>query len=41
MLRPSLCDYRDVYILVKQTITVDNTSAACAATNITNKKNNI
>ena len=33
MLRSSLCDYRDAYILVKGTITVDNTAAAGAAAN--------
>ena len=37
MLRSSLCDYRDAYILVKGTITVDNTAAGAAANN-TNKK---
>ena len=34
----NLCDYRDAYILVKGTIAVDETSAADAATNNTNKK---
>ena len=38
MLRSSLCDYSDGYILVKGTITVDDTSAAGAAANNTNKK---
>ena len=38
MLRSSLCDYSDGYILVKGTITVDNTSAAGAAENNTDKK---
>ena len=28
MLKPSLCDYRDAYILVKGTITVPNTADA-------------
>ena len=28
MLKPSLCDYSDVYILVKGTITAPNTAAA-------------
>ena len=28
MLKSSLCDYRDVYILVKVTITVPNTAIA-------------
>ena len=38
MLKSSLCDYRDAYILAKGTITVDGTSAASAATNNTDKK---
>ena len=38
MLRFSLCDYSDAYILVKRTITVDVTSAAGAAANNPNKK---
>ena len=38
MLKSSLCDYSDAYILVKGTITVDDTSAAGAAANNTNKK---
>ena len=38
MLRSSLCDYSDVYILVKGNITVNNTAAAGAAANNTNKK---
>ena len=39
MLRSSLCDYSDAFILVKGTITVANTAAgAVAAANITNKK---
>ena len=37
MLRSSLCDYSDAYILVKGNITVNNT-AASTATNNTNKK---
>ena len=37
MLRSSLCDYGDAYILVKVTITVNNTAAGAAANN-TNKK---
>ena len=37
-LKFSLCDYNDAYILVKGTITVNNTSAARAAANNTNKK---
>ena len=38
MLKSSLCDYSDAYILVKRTITVDDTSAAGATANNTNKK---
>ena len=38
MLRSSLCDYSDVYILVKGNITVNNTAAAGAAANNTDKK---
>ena len=38
MLKSSLCDYSDAYILVKGTITVVDASAAGAATNNTNKK---
>ena len=38
MLKYSLCDYSDTYILAKGTITVDNTSAAGVTTNNTNKK---
>ena len=38
MLKSSLCDYRDAYILVKGTITVNNTAAQGAAANNTNKK---
>ena len=38
MLRSSLCDYSDAYILVKGNITVNNTAGAAAATNNTNKK---
>ena len=38
MLKSSLCDYSDGYILVKGTITVDDTPAAGAAANNTNKK---
>ena len=37
MLRASLCDYSDVYILIKGTITVVNTAAADAEANNTNK----
>ena len=38
MLRSSLCDYGDAYILVKENITVNNTAGASAAANNTNKK---
>ena len=38
MLKSSLCDNSDVYILVKGTISVNNTAAADAAANNTNKK---
>ena len=38
MLKSSFCDYSDVYILVKGTITVNNTAAADADANNTNKK---
>ena len=38
MLKSSLCDYSDAYILVRGTITVNNTAAAGAAANNTNKK---
>ena len=39
MLKSSLCDYSDAYILVKGTISVNNTAAAAdAAVNNTNKK---
>ena len=38
MIRSSLCDYSDAYILVKGTITVPNMVAAGAAVNNTNKK---
>ena len=37
MLRSSLCDYSDAYILVKGNITVNNTAVGAAANN-TNKK---
>ena len=37
MLRSSLCDYSDAYILIKGNITVNNTAGAAAANN-TNKK---
>ena len=38
MLRSSLCDYSDAYILVKGNISVNNTAADGAATSNTNKK---
>ena len=38
MIESSLCDYSDAYILVKGTITVNNTSAAYTNANNTNKK---
>ena len=38
MLKSSLCDYSDGYILVKRTITAQNTAAAAADPNNANKK---
>ena len=38
MLRSSLCDYSDAYILVKGRISVNNTAADGAAANNTDKK---
>ena len=38
MLKSSLCDYSDAHILVKGTITVNNTAAQGAAANNTNRK---
>ena len=38
MLRSSLCDYSDAYILVKGNASVNNTTAALAAPNNRNKK---
>ena len=38
MLRSSLCDYSDVYILVKANITVNNTAGAGAVADNTGKK---
>ena len=38
MLKSSLCDYSDAYILVKGTISVTNTAAAGTAPNNINKK---
>ena len=37
MIRPSSCDYSDVYILVKETVIVPNTAAEGAAVNNANK----
>ena len=37
MLKSSLCDYSDTYILVKGNITVNNTAAADTDDNNTNK----
>ena len=38
MLKSTFCDYGDAFILVKRTITVNNTAAADADANNTNKK---
>ena len=38
MLRSSLCDYSDAYILFKENVTANNTAATGAAANNTNKK---
>ena len=38
MLKSSLCDYSDAYIVVRGTITVPNTADADADANNTNKK---
>ena len=38
MLKSGLCDYSDAYILVKGTISVNNTAAQSATANNTNKK---
>ena len=38
MLKYNLCDYSDAYILVKGTISINNTAAQGAAANNTNKK---
>ena len=38
MLRSSLCDYSDAYILLKGNMAVNNTAADGAAANNTNKK---
>ena len=41
MLKSSLCDYSDAYILVKGSININNTAAADADANNANKKINI
>ena len=41
MLKSSLCDYSDAYILVKVNISVNNTAAQGVSANNTNKKSNI
>ena len=38
MLKLSLCDYSDVYIFVKRTITIANSAAEVTGANNTNKK---
>ena len=38
MLRSSLYDYSDAYIIVKRTMSVENTAAQVAAANNANKK---
>ena len=38
MLRSSLCDYSDAYVLVKGNISLNNTAGAAVAANNTNKK---
>lgn len=38
MLKQSLCDYKDAYILVKETKTIANTAAADVDANDTNIK---
>ena len=38
MIRSSLCDYSDAYMLVKGTVTIPNSTAAGVAVNNTNKK---
>ena len=38
MLKSSLCDYSDAYILVKGTTTVNNPATASAAENNTNQR---
>ena len=41
MLRSSLCDFADAYLLVKRNVTVNNTTAEGAAANNAVKKSNI
>ena len=38
MLKSSLCDYGDAYIIVKGTVAVNNTAGSDADANNTNKK---
>ena len=38
MIKSSLCDYSDAYVLIKGTITVNNTAATSANANNANKK---
>ena len=38
MLKSSLCDHSDAYVLVSETISVEDTSTAGTAANNTNKK---
>ena len=38
MIRSSLCDYNDVYVRDKRTITIPNMAATGAVTNNTNKE---
>ena len=40
MIRSNLCEYSDAYILVKETMSIPNTTATGAAANNTNKKSN-
>ena len=41
MIRLNLCNYSDVYLHIKATITVPNTAATAAPVNNTNKKEEI
>ena len=38
MIRSNLCEYSDAYILVKETMSIPNTTTTGAAANNTNKK---